>query len=54
MIQFLVGRAPGGTVVQSNWQDYARNRAAGYCGVGPTYCNPTIEETLAQEGAKPF
>ncbi|NJS14219.1 MAG: RHS repeat-associated core domain-containing protein [Sphingopyxis sp.] len=54
MIQYLVGRAPGGTVEHSSWEGYVRYRAAGYCGVGLKYCSPIIEEAISTEKRKPF
>ncbi|WP_234041375.1 RHS repeat-associated core domain-containing protein [Erythrobacter aureus] len=54
MIQFLVGRAPGGTVGHTSWEAYVRYRASGYCRLPARHCSAPIERALRQERRKPF
>lgn len=54
MMQYLIGRAPGGTIINDSWYSYVRSRLFGYCGVAPRFCEEDVDDAIDTERRRPF
>jgi RHS repeat-associated protein len=53
-MEFIVGRARGGSITHNDSEAYVGYRLSNYCRWGGTICNPYIDKAIKTEGAKPF
>lgn len=53
-IQFLIGRAPNGSISPILGRTYLQQRLSGYCGLSQKICGPAINRVMGDELSKPF
>ena len=53
-VQWLIGRAPGGSISDRSPFDHIKGRLNGYCGLSQKYCGPAVKRVMEDELQKPF